>query len=57
MEIQTLAIEKVIPYIRNPRKNENAVELSSIPNLELILQNIKKCLEKMKPNSFWMINL
>ena len=26
MEIQKLAIEKVIPYIRNPRKNENAVE-------------------------------
>ena len=26
MEIQKLAIEKLIPYIRNPRKNENAVE-------------------------------
>ena len=26
MEIKNLTIDKVIPYIRNPRKNDNAVE-------------------------------
>ena len=26
MQIESLALNKIIPYIRNPRKNENAVE-------------------------------
>ena len=26
MQIESVALNKIIPYIRNPRKNENAVE-------------------------------